>query len=128
MRTRKITKAVHTGHDITKPPRIMVGSTSAEKTGTVTSFRPMPIPRSIRHATSWPHDCVQAEPIGAKKEKMAARKMVSLRPITWLMGSESQPALEPRSDSAQMRFPTFHFRDAIQTHMMAMQMYGVELT
>ena len=51
---RKIPKAVQVCHDMTKPPRMFGGATSAEKTGTVTSFRPMPTPRSRRHATSWP--------------------------------------------------------------------------
>ena len=32
---------------MTKPPRITAGEFSAEKTGTVTSFKPIPIPRSI---------------------------------------------------------------------------------
>src|SRR3569833_66535 len=40
-------KAVHSCHDITMVPRMDVGVFSVENTGTVTSFRPIPIPRSI---------------------------------------------------------------------------------
>lgn len=47
-------KAVQTCHDMTRPPRMMAGEFSAEKTGTVTSFRPMPMPRSIlRQCQQW---------------------------------------------------------------------------
>lgn len=49
---RKMPKAVQTCQVITNPPRMLVGAFSAEKTGTVTSLRPIPMPRRIRHATS----------------------------------------------------------------------------
>ena len=90
---KKMPNAVQTCQDMTRPPRIFVGATSAEKTGTVTSFRPIPMPSSTRHAASWPQCCVVAEPMGAKRLKMAARKIVPRRPRRWLMGSDSQQAL-----------------------------------
>jgi hypothetical protein len=49
-----VPKAVHICQDMTKPPRIIVGAFSAEYTGTVTSFNPIPIPSKTRQATSWP--------------------------------------------------------------------------
>ena len=90
---RKMPKAVQSCHDMTKPPRILVGATSAEKTGTVTSFRPMPMPRGILVATSWPQFCVVAEPMGDRRLKIAPMKMVNLRPKRSLKGSEIHPAL-----------------------------------
>lgn len=42
-----IPKATKSCHDIVNAPRMLVGAFSAEKTGTVTSFRPMPMPRRI---------------------------------------------------------------------------------
>lgn len=90
---RKIPNAVQTCQDMTNPPRIFVGEFSAENTGTVTSFNPIPIPRSTRQAASWPQCWVNAEPMGATKLNTAAMKMVPLRPMAWLIGSDSQPAL-----------------------------------
>ncbi|CCF43248.1 hypothetical protein CH063_13012 [Colletotrichum higginsianum] len=99
---------------MTRPPRIRVGEFSAEKTGTVTSFRPIPIPRSILSmpvsdmnsclkwflwfsdyldAASWPQVCETAMPNGAISERMAATKMTPRRPRSSLRGSEIQPAL-----------------------------------
>lgn len=40
-------KAVQICQDMTKPPRIIAGEFSAEKTGTVTSLRPIPMPSSM---------------------------------------------------------------------------------
>lgn len=77
---------------MTRPPRIFVGAFSAEKTGTVTSFRPMPMPSKTRVAASSPHFCVRAIPNGAIKLKMAPMKIVPLLPSQWLKGSEIHPA------------------------------------
>ena len=41
----------HSCHDMTNPPRTSAGAFSAENTGTVTSFKPMPTPRRIRQTT-----------------------------------------------------------------------------
>jgi hypothetical protein len=87
MKPQKIPKAVQTCQLITRPPRTLAGTTSAEKTGTVTSFRPMPTPRSTRQMASWPQFWVKPEPIGARSEKIAAMKMVHLRPTRLLIGS-----------------------------------------
>ena len=97
---------------MTRPPRILVGAFSAEKTGTVTSFKPMPMPRSILHfgispkkhedscvahsylhAASCPQVCETAMPNGASREKTAATKMTPRRPRTSFRGSEIHPAL-----------------------------------
>lgn len=86
-------KAVQTCQDMTRPPRMSVGEFSAEKTGTVTSLRPIPMPRSMRQAASWPQVCETAMPKGARREKMAATKMTPRRPMRSLRGSEIQPAL-----------------------------------
>ena len=78
---------------ITNPPRISVGEFSAENTGTVTSFRPIPMPSSIRVAASWPQVCERAMPNGARRENMPPMKMTPRRPKSSLRGSEIQPAL-----------------------------------
>jgi hypothetical protein len=100
---------------------MFVGATSAEKTGTVTSFNPMPMPSRIRQATSWPHFCVAAEPMGANKLKMAARKMVPLRPMRWFIGSDNHPALYDCINSCYGSGQNF------MTYNSAMEIYGVEL-
>ena len=92
---RKMPKAVQTCQDMTKPPRMFAGAFSAEKTGTVTSLRPIPIPSKILHATSWPQCWVHAEPRGANRLKIAPTKMVPLRPMRLLTGSDNQQALFP---------------------------------
>lgn len=46
-RPQALPKAVQTCQDMTRPPRMMAGEFPAEKTGTVTSFKPMPMPSSI---------------------------------------------------------------------------------
>lgn len=94
---------------MTSPPRMFAGATSAEKTGTVTSLRPMlitglaksrlqicipyPMPSRTRQAASCPQCCVTAEPRGAKNEKTAPMKIVVRRPSHSFKGSESHPAL-----------------------------------
>jgi hypothetical protein len=106
---RKMPKAVQICHVMTNPPRMLAGDTSAEKTGTVTSFKPIlkalsavvppilnetyPMPSKIRQATSWPQCWVQADPIGASNEKMAPKKIVPRRPSQWFRGSDIHPAL-----------------------------------
>lgn len=90
---RKMPKAVQICQLMTRPPRTLVGAFSAEKTGTVTSFRPIPMPSSIRQATSWPQVCVTAMPKGAMSEKMAAMKMVLRRPRNSLKGSDIHAVL-----------------------------------
>ena len=84
---------VHVCHDMTKPPRMLVGAISAEKIGTVTSLSPMPIPRRIRQPISSSQLWVNAWPMGASKEKIAAMKMTCRRPSRWFRGSQIQPAL-----------------------------------
>jgi hypothetical protein len=101
---RKMPKAVQTCHDMTRPPRMLAGEFSAEKTGTVTSLRPIPSPSKILHATSCPQCWVHAEPIGASRLKIAPRKMVPLRPRRLLMGSEIHAALFPRQISIYIYF------------------------
>lgn len=91
---RKIPNAVHSCHVMTKPPRMLAGATSAEKTGTVTSLRPMPMPSKSLHATSWPQVWLTAMPKGESRLKMAPRKIVPRLPIRLFRGSDSQPALE----------------------------------
>lgn len=86
--------AVQICHDMTRPPRTSVGAFSAENTGTVTSFNPIPMPSSIRVAASWPHVCETAIPKGATSEKIPPMKMTPRRPKISLRGSETQPALE----------------------------------
>ena len=95
---RRIPNAVHSCQDMTNPPRMFLGATSAENTGTVTSFSPIPRPRSIRQATSWPHVCEQAIPMGANTPKIAPMKIVNLLPTRWLRGSDSQAALNQLID------------------------------
>lgn len=97
---RKMPNAVHTCQLITRPPRTLVGEFSAEKTGTVTSFRPIPMPKSTRQATSWPQVCVTAIPKGATKLKMAAMKIVPRRPSQSLKGSEIQAVLYRRQSGS----------------------------
>ena len=72
---RKIPKAVQICQDMTRPPRTLAGTFSAENTGTVTSLRPIPTPRSTRQTASSPHFWLRPIPNGAKSEKMAAMKM-----------------------------------------------------
>lgn len=70
------------------------GVFSAEKTGTVTSLRPIPTPKSTRQTASWPQVWEQAMPIGARREKIAAMKIVWRRPRMLLMGSEIHAVLQ----------------------------------
>lgn len=98
-----VPNAVHICQDMTSPPRIMAGEFSAEKTGTVTSLRPMPRPRSILQAASWPHVCERPIPKGARREKMAAMKMTPRRPSKLFRGSDSHPALRFRGISLMFR-------------------------
>lgn len=51
------------------------------------------MPRSILHAASWPHVWERAMPKGARREKIAARKMTPRRPSQSFSGSENHPAL-----------------------------------
>jgi hypothetical protein len=98
---------------------MLVGEFSAEKTGTVTSLRPIPIPSRIRVATSSPQCCVTAMPKGEMREKIAPMKMVPRRPTQLFRGSEIHPALS-RSVRDQQRRQ--------KTYKNAIAMYGHELT
>lgn len=102
---RKMPKAVQTCQDMTRPPRMFAGEFSAEKTGTVTSLRPIPMPSRILHATSWPQCWVHAEPMGASRLKIAPRKIVPLRPRILLIGSEIHPALFSQCVSISCSWP-----------------------
>ena len=89
-----IPKATKICHDITNAPRILAGAFSAENTGTVTSFRPIPIPKRIRQAKICGQDCETAWPRGASKLNMAPRKIAPRLPIHSLTGSDNQQALQ----------------------------------
>ena len=78
---------------MTRPPLILVGATSAEYTGTVTSFRPIPIPSRMRVTMSSFQFWVTAMPIGESRENTAPMKMVLRRPSRWFRGSQIHPAL-----------------------------------
>lgn len=99
------------------------GEFSAAKTGTVTSFNPMPTPRSTRQIANSHQSCVVADPRGARTEKIAATKIVPLRPMKLLKGSEIHAVLQRR-----VRETIDGLLHSTETYKKAMAIYGHELT
>lgn len=93
---RKMPKAVHNCHVMTRAPRIEAGAFSAAKIGTVAPLHPIPMPRRRRVMKSCSHAglcqiwslpyslgnslCETADPIGDRAQKMADTKMQPRRP------------------------------------------------